>query len=218
MTEKMICNAVLFDMDGLLLDTEKLLIKYWCTAAEEFGYKMQLHHALFIRSLSGVWAAPYLKQQLGQGFDYQKVRERRKELMNEHITQNGIEIKKGAVELLDALEEKGIKKCICTATDFERAKWYLEKANLYDRFDKIICAPMVENGKPAPDIYLYACEQIGEEPQNCIALEDSPNGVCSAHDAGCQVIMVPDLTPPTPIDMKNVNKIADSLLTCIQYI
>lgn len=204
-------KAVLFDMDGLLLDTEKLLIKYWCIAAREYGFDMQKHHALFIRSLAAKWAEPYLKQQLGQDFDYKKVRDRRKELMNAYIEQNGVEIKPGAVELLDELDRRGIKKGVCTATDLVRATWYLKQADLIGRFDRIICAHMVESGKPAPDVYLYACEQIGERPENCLALEDSPNGVCSAHDAGCHVIMVPDLTQPSPEDLKLVSGVAATL-------
>ncbi len=211
-------NAVLFDMDGLLLDTEKLLIKYWCIAAQEKGYNMQKHHALFIRSLAGKWAAPYLRQQLGADFDYQSVRERRKELMNAEIVANGLDIKEGAFELLEELQKRGLKRCVVTATDYERAKWYLTQAGLFDKFDKIICAPMVENGKPAPDVYLYACEQIGENPQDCIALEDSPNGVCSASEAGCNTIMVPDLTDPTPDDMKKVCAVAANLRQVIRFL
>lgn len=211
-------KAVLFDMDGLLLDTEKLLIKYWCIAAQENGYNMQKHHALFIRSLAGKWAAPYLKQQLGADFDYQRVRERRKELMNADIIENGVDIKEGAFELLDKLREKGLKCCVVTATDYERATWYLTQAGLLEKFDKIICAPMVENGKPAPDVYLYACEQIGENPKNCIALEDSPNGVTSAFEAGCNVIMVPDLTEPSPDDMKKVFGVAANLRQVERYL
>ena len=75
-------------------------------------------------------------------------------------------------------------------------KWHLTRLGLFDHFDKIICADMVKEGKPSPDIYSYACQQLGLEPQRCLAVEDSPNGVTSAHLAGCKVVMVPDLTQP----------------------
>ncbi len=73
---------------------------------------------------------------------------------------------------------------------------HLESIGVRDQFDKIVSAKQVAHGKPAPDVYLYACEQIGEKPQDCIAVEDSPNGIKSAYAAGCKPVMVPDLTPP----------------------
>ena len=100
------------------------------------------------------------------------------------------------VRLLDFLHEKGIKVAVATATDPKRAKEYLSQIGIYDKFDKVCCATMVKNGKPEPDVYLYACEQIGEKPEDCVAVEDSPNGIRSAYRAGLKVIMVPDLTGP----------------------
>lgn len=189
-------KAVIFDMDGLLLDTEKLLVKYWVQAANEMGFPMTREHALYLRSLHRSYAVPYLKEQFGEGFDYIKVRSRRMELMQDYFAQNPLELKKGAVELLDYLKAQGIRSAVCTATDYERAKNYLSQVGIFGRFDKIICAAMVQRGKPSPEIYLYAAEQLGLSPQECMALEDSPNGVKSAAGAGCVTVMVPDLTQP----------------------
>ena len=82
---------------------------------------------------------------------------------------------------------------------------------LYDYFDEIICATMVEHGKPAPDIYRYACEQLHLAPAECMAVEDSPNGVSSAYDAGCKVVMVPDQAPPDEETKKKIAACPDSL-------
>lgn len=189
-------NAVIFDMDGLLLDTEKLLVKFWVQAANEAGYPMKREHALNIRSLHRKFAIPYLKGLFGENFDYSAVRSRRMELMREHLAKNPLELKAGARELLDFLNERKIPAAVCTATDFERTKDYLTQVGIFGRFDKIICATMVEYGKPRPDIYLYAAEKLGLPPEECMALEDSPNGVKSAAGAGCVTVMVPDLTEP----------------------
>ena len=189
-------KAVIFDMDGVLIDTEKWLVKFWCQAANEAGFPMKPEHALSIRSLAGKYAGPYLQSIFGEKFSYWTIRDRRKALMNEQLKKHGVEKKPGVDELLDYLHEHGIKTAVATATDPVRAKDYLTQIGVYDKFDEIVCATMVENGKPEPDIYLYACDQIGEQPKDCIAIEDSPNGVKSATSAGLRTIMVPDLTEP----------------------
>lgn len=189
-------RAVIFDMDGLLIDTEKWFMVNWPAAAQHFGYPMTREHALKIRSLAGEYAEPYLKSVFGEDFDYKAVRAYRKQLMEASLKEHGIERKPGALELLAYLKEKGIRRAVATATDEERARRYLAQVGLLDAFDQIICATMVPHGKPSPDIYLYACAQVGERPQDCLALEDSPNGIRSAAGAGCRVVMVPDQSEP----------------------
>ncbi len=204
-------KAVIFDMDGLLLDTEKLLIKFWCEAANESGFPMTREIALNIRSMHRSFAVPYLKSVLGEDFDYLKIRSRRMELMNEHIEKNGIELKKGAQKLLTYLKKIGIRTAVATATDYQRAEKYLKETGIFGFFDKIVCATMVEKGKPMPDIYIYAANELGLDPSECAALEDSPNGVKSASSAGCKTIMVPDLTQPDEELLGIIAAKADSL-------
>lgn len=189
-------KAVIFDMDGLMIDTEKLLHHYWIQAANELGYPMTMDHVLQIRSLAAKYARPKLKSMLGESFDYDKVRERRRELMAEHVEHYGIEKKKGLDELLDYLKERKYPLAVATATDMERTQKYLTIIGKIDYFDKIICGSMVENGKPEPDIYLAAAESLGLPPEECMALEDSPNGILAAFRAGCVPVMVPDLDLP----------------------
>lgn len=189
-------KAVIFDMDGIILDTETLLAKYWCQAANEFGFPMEYKHALELRSLAGEFARPLLKKYFGEEIDYDTVRNRRKELMNQDIAKNGLKMKKGVKEILDYLDSSEFKRAIATATDQERAAQYLKMIGIYDRFPVICCGPMAKHGKPAPDIYLMAAEQIGVEPSLCVAVEDSPNGIKSAYSAGMIPVMIPDLTPP----------------------
>lgn len=189
-------KAVVFDMDGLLLDTEKLLVRFWVQAANEAGFPMEREHALSIRSLHRKFAVPFLRVLFGEEFDYFKIRSRRMELMSAYLEENPLELKTGARELLEYLNANGIRAAVATATDFERTRDYLTRVGVFDRFDKIVCATMVDEGKPKPDIYLYAARELGLSPGECLALEDSPNGVRSAASAGCVTVMVPDLTPP----------------------
>ncbi len=211
-------KAVIFDMDGLMLDTEVLLQKFWCRSAQSLGYNMTPEIVLGIRSLSSGFAVKHLKRVLGEDFDYQKVRARRIELMNAYIAEHGIVKKKGLDELLDYLAQTPIKSAVCTATDFARTEMYLKSVNVFHKFDEFICGNMVKIGKPAPDIYRFACEKLGLEPDECIALEDSPNGVISASTAGLNVIMVPDLTKPSDDIKPLICAECESLDRVIEYI
>ena len=161
-------QAVIFDMDGTLIDTEKYYRICWPQALAHFGYTMSDEQALSMRSLGQPYAPEHLK-------------------------------------------EKKIQRAIATATDTERAARYLKQIGLYEYFDRIICANMVKCGKPSPDIYIYACQQLGLDPSACMAVEDSPNGVTSAYRAGCQVVMVPDQTKPDAELQNMLTACVDSL-------
>lgn len=189
-------KGVIFDMDGVVLDTEKLYVRFWCEAANFYGYPMEKHHALSIRSMARVFAIEKLKGYFGEDFDYYAVHDKRIELMDKYISEKGIDTKPYAEYLLKYLKDNGYKTAIATATALERTEKYLKQVGLYKYFDKIICASMVKKGKPEPDIYLKACESIGLKPYECIALEDSKNGIISASSAGCNTVMVPDLDGP----------------------
>ena len=129
-------KGVIFDMDGLMIDTEKLLTRFWCEAANHYGYPMTKEHVLGIRSLAAKYAIPHLKGIFGEDFDYYKVRGKRIELMNEFIRQNGIEKKKGLDELLDYLDSTGLKKAVATATDLQRTTLYLSSINIIDKIGR----------------------------------------------------------------------------------
>lgn len=189
-------KGAIFDMDGVLIDTEKLYLRFWKEAAAEFGYDMRDEHVFAVRSMARKNSIPKLKSMLGEDFPTEEVRSRRTELMNDFISKSGIETKKGLFRLLNHLRDSGIKIAVATATQRERTLSYLSRIGALEFFDAVICGDMVTAGKPAPDIYLTAAAELGLPPEECAAFEDSPNGLMAAHSAGCYTVMVPDLTQP----------------------
>ena len=211
-------KAVLFDLDGTLTDTEKYYQIAWPRALTHFGYKVEDYMPLELRSLGRPFAPKRFKEWCGEDFDYNEVREYRKKLVEELIAENGIPLKPGAKEILKALRERGILTALVTANNYPRASRYLKKIDLFDDFAKIICANMVSQGKPAPDIYAYACRELSLRPNETFAVEDSPNGVTSAYLAGCKVIMIPDLTEPDEELTGKLYKRLDSLMDILELL
>ena len=210
-------QAVIFDMDGTLIDTEKYYHIYWMEAVRHFGYEITDEQAYELRSLGSPFVQEYFRKLYGSDFDYETVDAYRKQLMEPVLEEKGIELKPGAKELLAFLKKKGMITAIATATDPARTEKYLKSLGLHDYFEKIISARMVKKGKPAPDVYIYACSELGLQPAECMAVEDSPNGVRSAYAAGCKVVMVPDQTQPDEELSRLLYKKADSLLEIKQF-
>ncbi len=203
--------GVIFDMDGVILDSEKLYVRFWKQAGRECGFPWEERHSLAIRSLARPYAIERLKGFFGESFDYDKVRNRRIELMNAYISEHGIETKPEAEQTLKTLKSRGFKIALATATMEDKARAYLERAGVLRYFDEVVSAHMVGHGKPEPDIYLYACEKLSLKPENCIAVEDSPNGIISAYKAGCVPVMIPDMDEPDEDTIKIVYKVLRSL-------
>ena len=189
-------DAVFFDLDGTLTDTEKYYQMTWPAALEHFGYHASPEMVLEMRSLSRPFAIARFKEWFGEEAGYDEIREYRKSMTDALFEDREIPLKPGAVELLCRLKEEGITSALVTAQHIERAKKNLEKTGLDRYLSRVIAADMVKLGKPAPDIYLFACRELGIRPERALAVEDSPNGVKSAYGAGCKVVMIPDLTEP----------------------
>ncbi len=185
-------KTVIFDMDGTLIDTEKYYRRFWKEAFAFYGMELTDEQALSLRSLGSPYSAPFLRSIFGPELDVEKVRAKRRELMEAHLEKVGIALKPGALEILKYLKEQGIPTAVATATEPVRAKKYLTELGLYEYFDDVVSATTVSRGKPAPDVYAYTCKQLDKKPSECMAVEDSPNGVMSAYRAGCKVVYIPD--------------------------
>lgn len=208
-------QGVLFDMDGVVLDTEKLYARFWREAAAALGHTMSYEQALGMRSLSSTAGQAQLECYFGKGVSRAEFRAKRIELMDAYIDTHGVDLKPGIRELLDDLDAQGIKAAITTSSPLERVRRYLGPHGLLDRFCRLCSGEEVTRGKPEPDIYLYGAACLGINPENCIAVEDSPAGVLSAYRAGCKAVMVPDLDQPDAETEQLLYAKADSLLDVI---
>ena len=185
-------RGIIFDMDGVILDTEKLYARFWQEACIALGYPMTRQQALGMRSLNKDAGQAMLESYFGPNICREAVRNKRVELMDAYIREHGVEAMAGVRETLAYLKEKGVSTAIATSSPMERTKRYLSQLDLLDGFDAICSGHDVPHGKPAPDIYLKAASMIGLPPENCLAVEDSPAGILSASRAGCMSVFVPD--------------------------
>ncbi len=204
-------RGVLFDMDGLVLDTEKLYSRFWREACGFYGFSMSYEQSLQMRGLGGAAGEAAIHRICGDGADYQTLRHKRIELMDAFLAETGPEVKPGIYDLLDFLQEAGIPTAITSSSPSERIRRYLTPLNLYHRFDRICSGHDVPRGKPAPDIYLRGAAVLGLDPRECLALEDAPAGILSAHRAGCLPVMIPDQDQPDDATLPLLYARADSL-------
>lgn len=215
--QRAVCG-VLFDMDGVVLDTEALYARFWREAAAALGYGMSYEQALGMRSLSPDAGQAQLERYFGKGVSRAEFRKVRIQLMDAYIDVHGVDLKPGIRELLDYLDEQNIPAAITTSSPLERVQRYLGPHGLLPRFKRLCSGVEVAHGKPEPDIYLYGAACLGVKPENCIAVEDSPAGVLSAYRAGCMTVMVPDLDQPDAETEKLLFAKVDSLKDLIEII
>lgn len=189
-------EAVLFDMDGLMLDTERLTMKAFDWAGEQLGYQPLGYMVMKTLGMNGASCIKIFADEFPDGPTFDEVRLKSKEFFNQYLEENGVPIKPGLFELLKWLKEHGYKMAVGTSTRESSARSELELAGVLPYFDEMVCGDMVAAGKPAPDIFLEAARRLGVPPARCLVLEDSPNGIRAAYAAGMQPVVIPDLQEP----------------------
>ena len=199
-------NAVIFDMDGLMIDTEpvgKMLVK---TSHERFGYEITEDMFYHLIGTNEKTSKAYYHSVFGEDYPYQKIKDYRDQLRKEYFNSHPLEVKKGLYDLLEDLKKKNIKMAVASSTRYERVLSNLKSIKVDHYFDAIIGGDQIQHGKPAPDIFLKAVELLGVtyankskakllgvSKEDALVLEDSKNGILAAHAGNIPVICIPDL-------------------------
>ena len=193
----MLPKAVIFDVDGVLFDTEVMIRRGWEEVSTRMGWPQVGESYMDYVGQSRRDIMARHRAVFGPGFDTEAFLIAVTDFCTAHWESEGLPLKPGLMDILDYLREKRIPLALATSTRSTRTARRMEVTGLGYYFDAIVCGDMVAHSKPDPDIYLMAAEKLGIDPKDCMAVEDSPNGIRSAHAAGMQVIMIPDLVPYT---------------------
>ncbi len=207
-------DAVIFDMDGLMLDTEHLYKSAWQRAASSLGYVLDDSFYFTLVGRTNDVGEAALAERFAPDFPLAAFRQRWEELWRAEVEVEAERIpqKPGLTELLDYLSERKMPVAVATSSDRQYADFSMKAAGLdLASFAQVVTGEQVANGKPAPDIYIEAARRLGIPPARCLALEDSDAGILSASGAGMIAVMVPDLKPPSQAARQAAFKVLTSL-------
>ncbi|MBO6166220.1 MAG: HAD family phosphatase [Eubacterium sp.] len=214
-------KAVIFDMDGVIFDSERLYIECNKEAARKFGITdMDMVEDLG-KSCIGITLEETLRKMracLGEDFPLDEMWAETAGLFKEKTMGGNLPVKEGVVEILEYLKDKKVPIAIASSTKSDTVKRELSEAGLLDYFDKVVGGDMIKNSKPAPDSFLKAAEVLGVDPKECCIIEDSFNGIRAAHAAGGFPIMVPDILQPDDEIRGLAGEIFGSLLDVRDYL
>ena len=213
-------NAIVFDMDGVLFDTERIYYRAWHAEGNRQGLTDEQVDRLFYRCAGHNLAAigAMFREELGDGFDFDAFWKDRTECSNRMIAEAEDIAKPGLRELLDDLRARGWAIAVATSTGRTGTLFNLNRAGIADRFQILVTGDMFRRGKPDPEVYLRACELLGSDPAETYAVEDSYAGLESARKAGMRVVMIPDMFPPTEESKKNTDILLPSLFALREYL
>ena len=208
----MTIRALILDMDGLLLDTERVSKWAWQSAANELGFVIPDEIYFWCVGRSSLDVDRILSNNLGDDFPISEARRRRFELVDSVFARDGVALKKGAGELLDLADSLNMPYAIATSTRKQRAILRLNHAGVLNRFRSLVAGDEVSKGKPNPEIFLLAAHTLNTPPSHCLVFEDSDSGIEAATAAGMKSVLVPDQKPPSIEATEQASYICSSLV------
>ena len=211
-------KAFVFDMDGVIFDSERAVIECWKKVAPGYGIDDIEVHCHAACGLTAAETRKLFTARYGEDLPYDEMIAKRRILIRQMFDEGKVAVKPGVRELLGYLKDNGYKVALASSTSREWVMRELDQAGLTGFFDEIVCGDMVTRSKPAPDIFLEACSRLHTDPSEAAAVEDSYNGVRSATSAGLYTIMVPDLLEPDEEMRDKADLILDSLVLVLEKI
>lgn len=204
-------KAILFDMDGLILNTEVLYDQAMKKAGKLLGYSLDNKFLDSTRGVNNDSFTSMVCEEFGTDFPLELFRTAYHLLLEEQVQKQGIEIKDGFRLLLSYLDKNKISYALATSSNRRLTEYFLSCAGLDNIFSVIICGDEVPAGKPNPYIYQRAANHLATAPENCMVLEDSENGICAGYAAGCFTVMIPDMVWPSSSVVRKCSCILNSL-------
>lgn len=191
-------QAVIFDMDGLMFDTERIVQRSWDFAGEQLGYGKLGHNIYQTLGMNLAGRSVYFRKTYGEDFPFEEFTEVYRRESRRIMKTEGVPVKKGLFELLEVLKEKQIPMAVATSSSERHAVEKLGESGTRPYFQLVFCGNMVARSKPDPEIYIRTAEKLGCDPDKTVVLEDSANGLKAALRAGMIPIMIPDLLENIP--------------------
>lgn len=211
-------KAIIFDMDGLMFDTERLAKEAWQQVGEEMGLPITEEVICHIRGATPAASQAVFSTFFGEEFDYAKAKARRNELVEAEIARHGVPVKQGLVYLLKTCRQQNILCAVASSSPRATAVRYLAMAGIESFFSAVIGAEDVTRSKPAPDCFLAAARALGARPKDCLVLEDSANGLYAAKAAQIPSICIPDLTLPEKAALSSTQAVLERLDQVVDWL
>lgn len=211
-------KAVLFDMDGVIFDTEREYLKEWEVIFKKYGYKMKKEIYISVMGRGRKKVKEIFKEKFGEDLPIDKMYIEKDKMLKEAVENNKVPLKEGALELLEFLKENGYKIALATSAKRERVKIQVRHAKIENIFDAIVCTEDITNSKPDPEIFLKAAEKVCVNPENCIVIEDSEAGIKAAFNAKMIGFHVEDLKKADESILKYSYKNFKNLIEIKEYI
>lgn len=211
-------KAIIFDMDGLMIDSERVTFECYQERLKDMNLTMdeEFYKTLLGKHIKGIYQRFY--DVYGNDFPIQNVIQDVHQLMAERFETEGVPVKKGLVELLHYLKDNNYKTIVATSSNRDRVDKILAQAKITEFFDDSICGDEVTKGKPNPEVFLKSCQKLGVNVDEAIVLEDSEAGIQASYDANIKVICIPDMKYPEKQYEEKTFKILKDLTEVTVYL